>query len=107
MTKKVIRNTFLILLIPIFITLIIYFMYSRKLDNVFYDPINYETNNSVVISDNNENTTKLARANTSDLNDYSGLITGFNKNYKIYLYLSITMVIFLFFVYTTAFKNKK
>ena len=107
MKKKVIRNTFLILLIPIFITLIIYFMYSRKLDNVFYDPINYETNNNVVISDNNENNTEMVKASSSDLKDYSGLITGFNKNYKIYLYLSITMVVFLFFIYTTAFKNKK
>jgi len=106
MRKKVIKNTFLILLIPIIITLIICFSYRKKEENVFYDPINHVTNNKVVITDN-YNYNYYSDYSTNSFINYDLLFSNVSKNYKPYMYFAIILVLIFSIVYSYVIKNKK
>ncbi len=106
MKKKVIRNTIIALLIPIIITIIIWVMYGKKLDNVFYDPINYETNNNTIITDN-YNTAYTNRYYSNDFININPFVSSLNKNYNLYLYIAIATLIVFFIISSYIAKNKK
>ena len=108
MRKKVIKNTFLILLIPIAITLIICFSYRKKEENVFYDPINHETNNKVIITDNyNYYGDYSIDYYSSDFINYDFLVSNISKNYKPYMYFAVILVLIFSIIYSYVIKNKK
>ena len=101
MKKKIIRNTFLLLLIPICITLIVYFTHRTK--NVFYDPVNYTIKDNKPI----EEKEAVRYYGDDDLNRFNGLMNTINNNYSIIMFSSCGLVLLFGLFYSYIYKTKK
>lgn len=88
MNKKMIRNTLLLLLIPLLISMVISIINLRK--NSFSTSVNYD-NNSVYVE------------NYEDIEAGENVIDSYNRSYPIILFSAITLIIIfgIFYIYLT------
>lgn len=100
MKKKVIKNTILLLLIPICITLIVYFTHRTK--NVFYDPINYSVKEQRRIDD-----VQRIRLNDDELNRLDGVFDAVNRNYSIIMFSACGLVLIFALIYSYVYRKKQ
>lgn len=94
MNKKMIRNTLLLLLIPLLISLIISIVSLKR--NSFSTSVSYDNNNTITYQDD---TTEISRG--------ENIVNNYNRSYPVMIFSAFTLIIIfgIFYIYLTKKKG--